>query len=128
MARALTYLWAAPWTLLGLVLSPFFRRRRVVNGVLVCTGAQWPRRLGWRYNAITFGHVVLAVTDTTPELLLHEMVHVRQYERWGPLFIPAYLAASVWARVRGGSAYTDNAFEVAARDPGTKVSARNGTG
>ena len=47
------------------------------------------------------------------------MVHVRQYELWGPLFVPVYLVASLWARARGGRAYTDNRFEVAARASST---------
>ena len=102
-------------------MSPLFRRRRVVSGVLLCEGAGWPRSLGWNYAAITFGHVVLSVAETSPTLLQHEMIHVRQYERWGPLFIPAYLIAAAWARARGGSAHFDNAFEVAAR-AGSEVS------
>ena len=110
------YLWAAPWTFVGLCLAPFFRRRRAVDGVLLCEGATWPSRLGWNYSAITFGHVVLSVRDVSPSLMRHEMVHVRQYERWGPLFVPAYLGAALWARLRGGSPHGDNIFEVAARN------------
>ena len=109
--------WAAPWSLLGLLLAPFFRSRRVVNGVLVCEGASWPRRLGWRYRAITFGHVVLCVDRIDDAVLAHELIHVRQYERWGPLFIPAYLAAAIWTSIRGRHAYADNPFELAARTP-----------
>ncbi len=116
MLRAVAYLWAGPWSLVGLLLAPFFRRRRVHRGVLLCEGAQWPGRLGWTYAAITFGHVVLSTRDTTAALLRHEFEHVRQYERWGPLFIPAYLLAAAWARARGGSAHLDNAFEVSARN------------
>ena len=41
----------------------------------------------------------------------HERVHVRQCERWGPLFIPAYLLASLLIRLRGGRPYEDNPFE-----------------
>ncbi len=41
----------------------------------------------------------------------HERVHVRQYERWGPLFLPAYLAASLCAVARGRHAYFGNCFE-----------------
>ena len=114
---ALRIAWAAPWSLLGLLLAPFFRSRRVVNGVRVCEGASWPRRLGWRYRAITFGHVVLCVDRIDDAVLAHELVHVRQYERWGPLFIPAYLAAAIWTSARGRRAYTDNPFELAARAP-----------
>ena len=116
MLRVLAYVWAGPWSLIGLLLAPFFRSRRVAGGVVVCEGAAWPGRLGWNYSAITFGHVILSVSDTSESLLRHELVHVRQYEAWGPLFVPAYLAAALWARIRGGSAYRDNAFEVAARN------------
>lgn len=115
MVRWLRVAWAAPWSAVGLVLSPFFASRRVVRGVLLCEGARWPRKLGWRYRAITFGHVVLCVDQADEALLDHELVHVRQYERWGPFFIPAYLVASLRAKARGGRAYTDNPFEVAAR-------------
>lgn len=97
------------------MLAPFFARRRVVNGVLVCTGATWPARLGWRYRAITFGHVILCVDEPDEGLLEHELAHVHQYERWGPLFIPAYLVAALASVLKGGHAHTDNHFEVAAR-------------
>lgn len=107
--------WAAPASLLGLLLAPFFGTRRVRDGVLLCEGASWPRRLGWRYRAITFGHVVLCVDAADDHLLEHELVHVRQYERWGILFWPAYACASVWAKLRGGHAYSDNRFERQAR-------------
>ena len=113
--RPLRYLWAGPWSVLGLLLSAFFRRRSVVRGVVLAEGATWPRKLGWRYRAITFGHVVLSVDELDPRTLSHELAHVRQYERWGPLFIPLYLGASLRARLRGGHGYRDNAFEVAAR-------------
>jgi hypothetical protein len=62
--------------------------------------------------AMTWGHVILGQTvaalDVTRE---HELVHVRQYERWGPLFIPAYLVCSAVIWLRGGDAYRDNPFE-----------------
>lgn len=108
-------MWAAPWSLLGVVLSIFFKRRVVVRGVLLAEGARWPRRLGWNYRAITLGHTVLSVDELDPETLDHELVHVRQYERWGPLFIPIYLLASLLARLRGGHYYRDNPFEIHAR-------------
>ena len=116
--RWLRVTWAAPWSLFGLLISVFFRRRVVTRGVVLAEGAGWPRRLGWRYRAITFGHVVLCVDEADQELLDHELVHVRQYERWGPLFVPVYLIASAIARLRGGRAYADNRFEVAARSTG----------
>ncbi|MFN2526697.1 MAG: signal peptide prediction [Actinomycetota bacterium] len=118
MRRTLAILWAAPYSLFGLLLAPFFSSHRSRHGVLLCEGAAWPRRLGWRYRAITFGHVVLAIDRLDPATLAHELIHVRQYEMWGPLMVPAYLLASAWALVRGRAPYTDNAFEVVARRDG----------
>jgi hypothetical protein len=62
--------------------------------------------------ALTLGHVVIgrdaaALDDTRA----HERVHVRQYERWGPLFVPVYFVASGWVAWRGGHPYLDNPFE-----------------
>jgi hypothetical protein len=114
----LRYLWALPWSAVGALATPFFDRRSVVRGVLLAEGARWPRRLGWRYRAITFGHVVVSIDNLDLGTLDHELVHVRQYERWGPLFVPAYGIASLWARSKGGHLYRDNPFEIAARGPG----------
>lgn len=113
--KMLSYIWAAPWSLLGALLAPFFERRYVVRGVLLAEGARWPRRFGWNYQAITFGHVVLSIDDLDPETFDHELAHVRQYERWGPFFVPAYLVASARAKLSGNHHYRDNPFEIAAR-------------
>ncbi|HZL36945.1 MAG TPA: hypothetical protein VFC78_16615 [Tepidisphaeraceae bacterium] len=68
-------------------------------------------------SAMTLGHVVLGrdryLLDATRS---HERVHVRQCERWGPLFIPAYLLASLVLWIRGSRAYEDNPFEREAFD------------
>lgn len=122
----LRYLWAGPWSVIGVLLTPLFRRRVVVRGVLLAEGASWPRRLGWNYRAITFGHTILSVDELDPETLDHELVHVGQYERWGPLFVPVYALASLLARLRGGHHYRDNPFEIkarqlAARRPGNEA-------
>jgi hypothetical protein len=122
--RWLVYLWAFPITALGLLVAAIVAlsggEARVVDGVLeVCGGAAdfCLRRivglvLRGGASAMTLGHVVLA---RTPDLLLitraHERVHVRQCERWGPLFIPAYLCASLWAWMTGRRPYKDNFFE-----------------
>jgi hypothetical protein len=61
---------------------------------------------------MTLGHVVLGVDrQQLRRTRAHERVHVRQSERWGPLFLPAYAAASVWCIIRGRTAYFDNPFE-----------------
>lgn len=115
--RFFRIIWAGPNSLIGLILSAFFRRRRTVRGVLVAEGAEWPRRLGWRYSAMTLGHVVLSVDDPiAPPVLEHEMVHVRQYEVWGPLFLPLYCLASLAALLRGRHFYRANVFEARARE------------
>ena len=108
-------LWAGPASLAGVLLSPFFHTRRVIDGVLVCEGASWPGRLGWPFRAITFGHVVLSVDALDDATLRHELVHVRQYEALGVFFIPAYLLASLWALARRRHFYRENLFEAAAR-------------
>jgi hypothetical protein len=68
-------------------------------------------------SAMTLGHVVLGRTaadlDWTRE---HELVHVRQYERWGPFFIPAYLCCSAYLWLVGRDSYLDNPFEREAYD------------
>ena len=65
--------------------------------------------------AMTLGHTILG---QTPEMLRkardHEHVHVKQYERWGPFFLPAYLGSSLVLWMRGCDCYLDNPFEVEA--------------
>ncbi len=115
--RWLRILWAAPYSLLGIIIGLTFESRRRERGVLLFEGARWPSRLGWRYRAITFGHVVLCVDRIDDDTFEHELVHVRQYERWGPLFVPVYAIAALSALVSGGHPYRVNVFERAARDP-----------
>jgi hypothetical protein len=119
------YVWAAPSTAIGLALSVLaLRKERVAifDGVIEAHGPllRWVlTRLGpgpGGIAAITLGHVVLGRDrPTLHETRSHERVHVRQYECWGPFFLPAYAAASLWALVRGGDAYLDNWFEREAR-------------
>ena len=118
------YLWALPNTTLGLVLAAMAMRRgsvSVVEGVVEVHGpavALLLRRvvpLPGGAAAITFGHVVLGRNARILQLTrAHERVHVRQYEQWGPLFIPAYLLAGAWSALTGGGAYRGNYFERAA--------------
>jgi hypothetical protein len=63
-------------------------------------------------SAMTLGHVVIGRDRRLlEETRRHERVHVRQCERWGPLFIPAYVVACVVAFLSGRRAYEDNPFE-----------------
>jgi hypothetical protein len=62
--------------------------------------------------AMTLGHVVVGRTAAGLDLAReHELVHVRQYERWGPLFGPAYVLASAYLWFAGRDPYRDNPFE-----------------
>jgi hypothetical protein len=118
----LRYLWALPNTLLGLALAlaglTAGGGTQVVGGVVEAHGPGIRRLLervapvGFRIMALTLGHVVLASDRRTLERTrAHEAAHVRQYERWGPVFLPAYLLASLLAGIRGGDPYRDNWFE-----------------
>ena len=90
---------------------------RVVDGVIEIHGplvAAVLRRLPIAGGAVamTVGHVVVGRTRRALHLTRsHERVHVRQYERWGPAFIPAYLLAGAWGFLRGRGAYLGNRFE-----------------
>jgi hypothetical protein len=121
MLLTLRIIWASPWTLLGLSLGL----------VAIATGGGWQRvgrvlefhggllqhllrrvPIAGGASAMTLGHVVLA--RTRPDLDRsrgHELVHVAQYEFWGPFFVPAYFASSAWMWLRGYDAYLDNPFE-----------------
>jgi hypothetical protein len=121
----LRYAWAAPATIIGLLLAlPALWHGRLTfrQGVLEIHGPI----LRWLLThltivrggvaAITFGHVVLGCdAEALAWTRDHERVHVAQYERWGPFFLPAYVVASVWALLRGGDPYFDNCFEREAR-------------
>jgi hypothetical protein len=121
--RALLYLWSFPTTAVGLLFLPFALLARdggahVVDGVLELHGGlvtfflQHCTLLRGGASAMTLGHVVLGRDERLLDLTRsHERVHVRQCERWGPLFIPAYLLASLWVKLRGGRPYEDNPFE-----------------
>ena len=122
LARALRYAWSSPNTALGAVFAILAvltgGRLYLQAGVIEVSGgllpfllrAVVPIRGGAR--ALTLGHVVLGRTEADLERTrAHERVHVRQYERWGPLFIPAYLSSSAWAAFRGRGAYRGNGFE-----------------
>ena len=120
--KPLLYLWASPATLLGLLPLPLVwiqgGRARVIRGAIEIQGGwvtRWLKRgLPWVGGgaAMTLGHVIWGRDEECLSSCRdHEHVHVRQYERWGPLFIPAYLLASLIAWYRGYHPYLDNPFE-----------------
>jgi hypothetical protein len=69
-------------------------------------------------DALALGHVVIGQTAGSLERQReHELVHRRQCERWGPLFVPAHACAGLWAWARGRDPYLDNPFEREAAEP-----------
>lgn len=148
LTGAWRYLWAGPNTLAALCAALTLAlvsvatkpsrdrvRMKIVDGVLEVHGGEvtdllhlMPTSGSLRKPAgaaaLTLGHVVFAIDraalDRTRD---HERVHVRQCERWGPLFLPAYLLFSGYAKCRGQHAYYGNRFECEAyavshpRDP-----------
>jgi hypothetical protein len=120
--RAIVYLWVFPTTCAGLLFLPFIRMTggsyQVIDGVLELYGGivEFVLRrctlLEGGASAMTLGHVVLGRNrEALDGSRQHERVHVRQCERWGPLFLPAYGIASLIAMARGQRAYLDNPFE-----------------
>ena len=120
-AKCARYLWAAPPTFLGLLFAAAFyaggAQVRVVQGVLEAGGGRLGRLAGRlppavRFSALTLGHVVLGLDERAlAACRSHEHVHVRQYEVFGPFFLPLYFASSAWQWLRGRHPYLDNHFE-----------------
>lgn len=117
--QVLLHVWASPGTLIGLTvgllgLCTGGGARRVRHTLEFHGGSvKWMlQRTPVQAMAMTLGHVVIGQTpaalDVTRE---HEWVHVRQYERWGPLFIPAYLSCSLGLWLFRKEAYFGNPFE-----------------
>jgi hypothetical protein len=119
--RLLAMLWASPYTLLGLFLGLIGLctggrvRIRVPVVEFYGGGVQWLLQrffFGKGAMAFTLGHTVLGQTDATLDASRdHELVHVRQFERWGLLMGPAYLGCSLVLWLMGRRPYRDNPFE-----------------
>ncbi|MEQ8791879.1 MAG: hypothetical protein RIC55_36820 [Pirellulaceae bacterium] len=124
--KSLGVLWALPYTLLGML----------IGCVGLCTGGRVQRK-GWVLEfygggtkwfvthlpggqftlALTLGHTVLGQSEATLDIARnHELVHVRQFERWGLMMGPAYLLSSLVLWIVGRRPYLDNPFEREAYD------------
>jgi hypothetical protein len=127
MRRFFRYLWAAPVTLPALAIGYACialggTRIHKQEGVWEFYGgavAHLLNLIGFpgigKVPAMTIGHVVFA--RNRRELRRwrrHELVHVGQYERWGPLLIPALYGAAAWLALSGRHPYYDNPFELEA--------------
>lgn len=124
LGYSLGYTWAFPNTLLGAAMLPLTLLSgggvRFERGAMELYGgfAKWFLQKVCRgAGAMTLGHVILgqdrALLDHTRN---HEHVHVQQYMRWGPLFLPAYAMSSFVCWRKGLNPYLDNRFEKPAYD------------
>lgn len=126
MQQLVRILWASPYTLIGLLIGSvglIFGGRVQLMGRAVefyDGGTKWfiHRLPGGQFIlALTLGHVILGQTEAALAISRrHEMVHVKQYERWGPLMLPAYYLASLFVYLHGKRFYRDNPFEREAAD------------
>jgi hypothetical protein len=119
--RVLGVVWASPYTLLGLAIGLVAlatgARLRLRPPVVEFYGGgvRWLLArffFGQGAMAFTLGHIVFGQTASALDVARdHELVHVRQFERWGPLMGPAYLGCSLVLWLAGRRPYRDNPFE-----------------
>jgi hypothetical protein len=90
---------------------------RVREGAIAVSGGLSARLLypSWFHRggaAMTFGHVIIARDEKClHQSWNHERHHVRQFEQWGLLLIPAYWLVGFVLWFRGYDPYLDNPFE-----------------
>ena len=126
LCNTLGIIWASPYSTLGLLIGT----------VGLCTGGRgrlkgrtiefYGGAVKWLLHrlphgqftlALTLGHTILGQTDASLDIAReHELVHVRQFERWGPFMGPAYLLSSLYLWLTGRRPYRDNPFEREAYD------------
>ncbi|MBY0513705.1 MAG: hypothetical protein K2P78_07310 [Gemmataceae bacterium] len=116
------YAWAFPNSVLGMLFVPLALLSgggvRCERGAVEVYGgfARWfLRRVCRGACAMTLGHVILGQDRCALDLARnHEHVHVGQYCRWGPFFLPAYGLSSYLCWRAGKNPYRDNRFELEA--------------
>jgi hypothetical protein len=119
--RILAVAWASPYTVIGLFLGSVALctggRARFCRPVIEFHGgaAKWLLEHfpgGRHYAAFTLGHTIFGLNcNALDDCRTHELVHVRQFERWGPFLGPAYVLCSFVLWLKGRDAYYDNPFE-----------------
>jgi hypothetical protein len=121
LVAILAILWAGPWTLLGLGIGSL---GLLAGGHVRRTGRTlefWGGGVTWFLNlfplikgasAVTFGHTILGRSQSHLDAARpHELVHVRQYERWGLFFVPAYVLCWIALWLIRKDPYRGNPFE-----------------
>jgi hypothetical protein len=123
LVKGAVYLWVLPTSAVAFPLllanAATGGITRIHGGVVEAHGRwlRWALSRGpFQAAAMTLGHVVLNADDTARKLYRsHELVHVCQAERWGPLFLPLYLGLAVRSWRRTGHGYWDHPWEAEAR-------------
>ncbi|MFT4744684.1 MAG: hypothetical protein ACI9OB_000401 [Nonlabens sp.] len=116
LGQVLAAVWSSPLTCAGVTMAALGGQLPTVRrdaGCLVAVNLRGPAGAflaGQGAAAATLGQLVIVRAPAVrTRLLAHEVVHVRQQERLGPLFALAYPLA----QLRWG--YRANPFEIAAR-------------
>jgi hypothetical protein len=136
--RNVMWLWALPLTLCGFPLWLLLRAQQRSEGrkyasnqavahiklaqeatVFIAYGeaAKWllQHHPFGEMDAMAIGCCVFAQDQASLDrTLAHELVHVEQALRWGPVFPLAYGLCSVWQKCHGQCPYTNNYFELEA--------------
>jgi len=129
--RILLYLWVGPNSLLGIFVGcvALFSgggvqiRQSCLEFYGGWLGKLLDRIPPQRILAMTLGHTILGVDrGALDRCRNHEQIHVKQYERWGIFFIPAYLGFSLALWLKGRDYYLENPFEVEAYTKAKEVS------
>ena len=134
MLKILQIVWASPNTLLGLLIGTtgilFGGKCQIERGCFEFYGGPIQKLLtlvpiGSGALAMTIGHTILGQTKAGLAVVRdHEHIHVKQYERWGPLFIPAYFLSSAFMWLNNKDPYRDNPFEVEAYDKASPTASK----
>ena len=122
--KALLYIWVSPNSLLGVLVGCLGLvsggKCQLKRGCLEFYGGLVTWMLeripnGTGVLAMTLGHTIIGQTAQALHIARdHEQVHVRQFERWGPIFIPVYVTCSGNLWLQKKDYYRDNPFEVEA--------------
>ena len=116
------YAWALPNSILGLCFAPLavlsgggVRAERGAIEVYGGFAGFFLRKCCRGAGAMTLGHVILGQNrERLDHTRNHEHVHVSQYMRWGPFFLPLYGLSSFLCWRQGRDFYRENWFEIEA--------------
>lgn len=108
--------WRWPNDALGRLAAATVRgaRRREIRGASIVEDPRFDRLFRLVPNhptAMTFGSTVVARRHLDEATVSHELTHVDQYGRFGPLFLPLYLLGAAWGLLRHRESYVGNPFE-----------------